>query len=102
LKDSVIIIDEAHNFVPAINGAHSVVLPRGGLKQACELLGHYLNKLQSRLGCAKASTATSLKGVAERLLAYLGRVHDDVRSRTFCTVGSACLGLRGPFKPRKR
>ena len=73
LQDSVVIIDEAHNLLPAINGSHSVTLSRCHLSSIVDLLGAYLRAFQSRLGAAKTAAVTSAKRLVERLQAFLDK-----------------------------
>eukprot|EP00892_Ulva_mutabilis_P012133 jgi/Ulvmu1/9292/UM050_0041.1 len=67
LQGSIVVVDEAHNLLPAIHGSHSVALPFGGLYGTSKLLATYLDHFQTRLGAAKASTVTAMKNVSDRL-----------------------------------
>ena len=49
LKDSVLIIDEAHNLVDAINGLHSAEVSLPQLRSAHHKLATYCSKFQAKL-----------------------------------------------------
>lgn len=70
LEGAVVIIDEAHNLLPAINGSHSVSLSSGSLSAIVDLLDAYLARFQGRLGGAKTEAVTSAKRLVERLLDF--------------------------------
>jgi DEAD_2 len=79
LHNAVVIIDEAHNLLPAINGSHSIALPSASLATIAALLGSYLSHFQSRLGGAKTQAVTAAKRLAERLQAFVGSCAAQVR-----------------------
>lgn len=71
IENAVVIIDEAHNLLPAINGSHSVALPAAALAGVTTLLAAYLRHFQARLGTAKAAAVTAALRLAERLQAFV-------------------------------
>ena len=71
VANNIVVIDEAHNLIPAINGAHSVSLSVSSLAKIVALLDAYLSQFQSRLGAAKATAVTSAKRLTERLQLFL-------------------------------
>lgn len=77
LQGSIVVVDEAHNLLPAIHGSHSVALPSTGLNGTSKLLGTYLDHFQTRLGPAKASTVTAVKNVSDRLAAAAASLLDS-------------------------
>lgn len=79
---SVVIIDEAHNLLGAINGAHSVALSADSLASMSELLGAYYARFQSRLGPAKAAAVTLARGLVERVCTFLAACGSEVRRVT--------------------
>ena len=70
LQDSVVIIDEAHNLLTAINSSHSISLSGANLRSIVNLLDAYLQRFQGRLGGGKTEAVTSAKRLVERLLAF--------------------------------
>lgn len=77
LKGSIVVVDEAHNLLPAIHGSHSVALPFTGLHGTSKLLASYLDHFQTRLGPVKASTVTAMKNVSDRLADAVAPLLDD-------------------------
>lgn len=69
LQGSIVVVDEAHNLLPAIHSSHSVLLPLSSLHSTTKLLATYLDHFQTRLGTTKASTVTAVKNISERLAA---------------------------------
>ena len=49
LEDSVVIVDEGHNLVDAVNAIHSATISRGQLAAAESALGVYFTRFSSRL-----------------------------------------------------
>ena len=71
---NTVIIDEAHNLIPAINGAHSVSISVASLTKIVDLLDAYLSHFQSRLGAAKSTAVTSAKRLTERLQCFMASI----------------------------
>lgn len=49
LEDSVVIVDEGHNLVDAVNAVHSATMSRGQLATAKSALDAYFTRFSSRL-----------------------------------------------------
>jgi chromosome transmission fidelity protein 1 len=77
LRNKIVIIDEAHNLLPAVNSSYSVTCAVETLHATSFLLAAYLNHFQTRLGVSKASTVTSLKNVSDRIAAFLSSLCGD-------------------------
>ena len=69
LAGNIVVVDEAHNLVSAINSSHSVTITAEQLTSTSELLLSYMNTFQKLLGMAKAATVTAIKGTADRMAA---------------------------------
>jgi Rad3-related DNA helicase len=83
LAGNVVIVDEAHNLVAAINSSHSVIITAEQLASTSELLLAYMNTFQQVLGSAKAATVTSIKGTVDRMTE---KAADVLKARKFCNV----------------
>lgn len=68
LKGSVVVVDEAHNLVDAINSVHSAAVTQGQLSQARFQLGAYQERFRARLGPGNLCHIDTLLMVATRLL----------------------------------
>jgi chromosome transmission fidelity protein 1 len=68
LKGSVVVVDEAHNLVDAINSVHSAVVTEKQLSTAYHQLTSYQQRFRSRLGPGNLCNIDTLLMVASRLL----------------------------------
>lgn len=71
LKGHVIIVDEAHNLMDAINGIHSVEVSLRQLKRARTQLGVYLQKFQNRLKGKNRVYIAQIVRLIDSLTGYL-------------------------------
>ena len=80
LEGAVVIVDEAHNLVDAVNAVHSAVITRKQLATAQSALDAYYGRFSSRLApgalrsCGftqKDGQLTSLQGIAHLTLGCL-------------------------------
>jgi chromosome transmission fidelity protein 1 len=60
VKGSVIIVDEAHNLIDAINGGHSSVLSVDDISRAIEQIEFYFQRFKTRLSAKNAMTVQKL------------------------------------------
>lgn len=74
LAGNVVIVDEAHNLVSAINSSHSVTITTEQLTSTSGLLLSYMNTFQKLLGMPKAATVTAIKGTADRMAAKASEI----------------------------
>lgn len=74
LKDHVVIIDEAHNLISAIEGIHSTQITKAqlGKSRACLML--YLQKFRNRLKGGNRVYVTQVVRVIDSLLLFLSKV----------------------------
>jgi chromosome transmission fidelity protein 1 len=79
VTNNIVVIDEAHNLLQAIKGAHSVSMTSGSLASMAELLSAYLTRFQSHLGASKATAVTLALGLAERVRTFLDACTARVR-----------------------
>ena len=49
LTDSIVIVDEGHNLIDAVNAVHSAIVSRGQLTTAKAALDTYFNRFSNRL-----------------------------------------------------
>ena len=68
VKGSIIIIDEAHNLVDAINNSHSATLTRQEAEDAKKQLDHYFQRFRSRLSAHNARSVQKLIHVTNALI----------------------------------
>lgn len=74
VQDNVIIVDEAHNLVDAINNSHSACLNRGDLEVAICQIEFYFNRFKARLASRNAKTVQILLLAAQAILQWLNAV----------------------------
>mmetsp|Transcript_16318 Transcript_16318/g.45473 ORF Transcript_16318/g.45473 Transcript_16318/m.45473 type:complete len:894 (-) Transcript_16318:152-2833(-) len=67
IEGSVIVVDEAHNLVDAVNSLHSATLSEGDLEAVVSQLGAYEQRFRSRLGPGNLCNLDTLLSVAGRL-----------------------------------
>lgn len=60
LTDSVVIVDEAHNLIDAINGSHSSTLTMEDTDRAIHQIEFYFNRFKNRLSAYNAKTVQTL------------------------------------------
>ena len=60
VEGSVVIVDEAHNLVDAINGGHSCVLTAEDVGRATEQIEFYFQRFKTRLSARNAKTVQTL------------------------------------------
>ena len=75
LKDAVVIVDEAHNLIDAVNSVHSSSLGEGDLAAAHAQLSGYQERFRARLGPGNLCNLDTLLSVA-------GRLRDALRGPT--------------------
>eukprot|EP00890_Picochlorum_soloecismus_P002305 jgi/Picsp_1/3075/NSC_01297-R1_atp-dependent rna helicase ddx11-like protein 8-like len=73
VKGSIIIIDEAHNLVDAINNSHSATLTMREAEDAKKQLDHYFQRFRSRLSAYNARTIQKLIHVTNALIKGFGQ-----------------------------
>eukprot|EP00889_Picochlorum_renovo_P005460 jgi/Picre1/32490/NNA_007836.t1 len=74
IRDNVIIVDEAHNLVDAINNSHSTSLTREDLEVAICQVEFYFNRFKTRLASRNAKTVQILLLAAQAILQWLNSV----------------------------
>lgn len=74
LQDNVIIVDEAHNLVDAINSSHSTSLTREDLEVAIRQIEFYFDRFKTRLASRNAKTVQILLLAAQAILQWLRAV----------------------------
>jgi len=62
LKGSIIVVDEAHNLVDAVNGTHCAEVSVNQLNAAETQLTGYFERFRTRLASGAASTSWHLRG----------------------------------------
>ena len=67
--ESVVIVDEAHNLVDAINGGHSCVLSEEDVGRATEQIEYYFQRFKTRLSARNAKTVQTLLLAAKAISA---------------------------------
>ena len=70
LKDHVVIVDEAHNLIDAVEGIHSTQITSRQLTKARECLMLYLQKFRNRLKGSNRAYVTQLIRVLDSLLQF--------------------------------
>ena len=84
VKDSILIIDEAHNLAEAINQLHGCELMLGELVMMNDAVGKYLSKYRSRLSVNSLLRIEQLKRILTSMVAvfnqYIQRHLEDFRA----------------------
>ncbi|UZJ52223.1 hypothetical protein CBS101457_001543 [Exobasidium rhododendri] len=81
LKESIIIIDEAHNLIDTILSIHTVIITSAQVKQAQHQINEYLGRFSTKL---KGSNEVNLK----KLSKLLDRLHDECKEQEKKLEGS--------------
>lgn len=68
IQGNIVIIDEAHNLIDAINNSHSTTLSISGIKNAEKHLQFYFDRFRTRLAPKNAHTVQTLILVAQALV----------------------------------
>ena len=71
LKNNIVILDEAHNVVNAINAIHSVELKLSSISQALAQLTQYLNRHKTGLGADDSALVQKIVLALKCLIKYL-------------------------------
>jgi chromosome transmission fidelity protein 1 len=87
LVGNVVVIDEAHNLLEAIEAMHGATLPAAQLRLARECLDAYAAKYQARLSPANLSKIRELQACVARLADYVAAQ----RAGTHAPVGGQQL-----------
>ncbi len=81
VEGSVVIVDEAHNLVDAINGGHSCVLGAEDVARATEQIEFYFQRFKTRLSARNAKTVQTLllaaKAIASKGFEMVRGVPED-------------------------
>ncbi|KJX98615.1 ATP-dependent RNA helicase chl1 like protein [Zymoseptoria brevis] len=77
LKGHVVIIDEAHNLMSAVEGIYSVQITDAQLNRARDSLIVYLQKFRNRLKASNRSYVTQVVRVIDSLLQFTRSVQDE-------------------------
>lgn len=78
LKGHVVVIDEAHNLMNAVEGIHSVQVTEAQLRRAKEGLIVYLQKFRNRLKGSNRSYVTQVVRVVDSLIKFI----DDIKTQS--------------------
>lgn len=70
LTDAIVIVDEAHNLIDAINGIHSVTLPLESVTRAQRALLQYFDRYGKRLNPAHAQMILQLLQAMGQLMSF--------------------------------
>lgn len=73
LKNSVVVIDEAHNLIDTVNSIHSSEISLNDLQKVESGLKNYLNKFKSRLGPGNRVNLLKLIKLIEVLILFIRR-----------------------------
>lgn len=93
LKDSVVVIDEAHNLVDTVSNIHSCQVFDTQLKQVNAQLSEYLEKLRKRLAATNRRYIEMLLGIIRSFIELLATSADThATTATNGTVGSSGKG----------
>lgn len=95
LKDSVVIIDEAHNLLETIADSHSVTLRVPALRDAQRVLGDYYNRYHARMNVKNVMYIKQVLYILKRFIRYLtvdnkGTCQED--TSTMCSVNALLFG----------
>ena len=80
LKGNVVVLDEAHNVIDAINQMHSSTLTRGHILRAHKQLSQYESRYRSRLGDKNLNYIKQILFVLKSLARYLVKQRNVTRS----------------------
>lgn len=95
LKDSVVIIDEAHNLLETIADSHSVTLRMSALRDAQRVLGDYYNRYHARMNVKNVMYIKQVLYMLKRFVRFLtgdnrGTLQED--TSTMCSVNDLLIG----------
>ena len=77
LRGNVVVFDEAHNLIEAVNHANSAEVSRPTLDIAVEAISKYLDRFQTILAGRNLYCVQLLSSVTVKLKAYLGKVEKE-------------------------
>jgi Rad3-related DNA helicase len=89
LKGSVVIIDEAHNIIDAINSTHAALVTHQQLVIAAATVKEYLTKYKSRMKGSNVAHCTMLAEAFQSLAIYLKPVSSTTLSSSSSTSSSS-------------
>eukprot|EP00755_Sulcionema_specki_P033458 Sspe_Gene.100784::Locus_75441_Transcript_1_1_Confidence_1.000_Length_1766::g.100784::m.100784/K11273/DDX11, CHL1, CTF1; chromosome transmission fidelity protein 1 len=101
LDGNVVIMDEAHNVVDAVNRSHSVEVSHDVIADTATVVGSYLEKYKNRLHVRNKARLRQLHRVLKNLAGYLEKRRgagslQQVLSRTELTFGAEIEGVNFP------
>ncbi|PRP77742.1 putative ATP-dependent RNA helicase DDX11-like protein 8 [Planoprotostelium fungivorum] len=90
IRDSVVVLDEAHNIVDAINNMYSVSITLGQLSQACSQLSQYKDKYIHRLAARNLSYIKQIHYAIQQFMKSMNKISqkrstDDDDDKTIVT-----------------
>ncbi|EME80861.1 uncharacterized protein MYCFIDRAFT_20311, partial [Pseudocercospora fijiensis CIRAD86] len=92
LKGHVVVIDEAHNLMNAVEGIHSARITENQLRRAKEGLITYLQKFRNRLKGSNRTYVTQVVRVIDSLLSFVASVKDHNMSGNVTSPSALLAG----------